>query len=85
MFMSVFVMCCLCKRPLRRADHLFGGVLPGVVCLTVCDAQTSTLKWPKARAGLLRVVTGPKLWLDFYVCYLRMLSAAEVINRGDDE
>ena len=39
----IFVSCVCCvfcgQRPLRRADHSFGGVLPGVcvcVCLCVC-------------------------------------------------
>jgi hypothetical protein len=29
-------------QPLRRADHSFSGVLPGV-CLIVCDLESS--KW----------------------------------------
>jgi hypothetical protein len=41
--MSVhFVFCVLCKQgPLRRADHSFRGVLPGVRVI-LCDPETST-------------------------------------------
>jgi len=37
---------------MRGADHLFGGVLPGLcVCLIVCDVETSTVRWPKPDLG----------------------------------
>ena len=65
-----------------RADGSL-GVLQSVVCLTVLDLQTSTVWRPMARAGLLRRVTGQRLWLYRYVCYLTMLSTA-VTWLGDD-
>jgi hypothetical protein len=41
-----YVCFALCrKRPLRRPDHSFRGVLP-VVCVYVCNLQTSTMGWP---------------------------------------
>jgi len=31
----------------RRADHSFRGVLPGVLCIIVCDLETSTVRLPR--------------------------------------
>ena len=31
---------------MRRADHLFRGVIPSVVCLNVFDIETSTMMEP---------------------------------------
>jgi hypothetical protein len=47
--------CMLC---LRRADHLSRGVLPIVVCLSVCDLETSTMKRPGPK--VVCCVTGKK-------------------------
>ena len=39
--------CVLCrKRPVRRADHSFGGVLPSV-WVSVCDPKTSKVTWSR--------------------------------------
>ena len=45
----MFIVCCVNKRPLRRADHLYRAVLPCArarVCVCVCvfDLETSTLR-----------------------------------------
>jgi len=39
---------------LRQADHSSRGVLPSVVCLSVSDLETSTMRRPGRQVGLLR-------------------------------
>jgi hypothetical protein len=43
-----WVLCVVRKRSLRHAGHSSRGVLPTVVCLTVCDCESSTTRrpWP---------------------------------------
>ena len=52
MFVSC-VCCVLCRqRPLRRAEHSFRGVLPGVcVCVCVCDLETSRVRRSRPQLG----------------------------------
>jgi hypothetical protein len=51
--MFVSCVCVLCRqRSLRRADHLFRGVIPCVcVCVCVCDIETSTTRRPGSELG----------------------------------
>jgi len=44
-----FVVSGLCDE--QRADHSFRGVLPNVVCLFVCDLETSIVRWPTPDSG----------------------------------
>jgi len=52
------VCCEYCMLSLRRADLSFRGVLPSVVCLSVCDVETSTMRRPGPKLGCC--VTGKK-------------------------
>jgi len=45
------VMCCV-SSPLEWADPSFKVVLLGVgVCLSVCDLETSTIKWARPKVS----------------------------------
>jgi hypothetical protein len=59
--LSVFCECCvLCRyRSLRPADPSSREVLPSVVCLTVCDLETSTVRRPRPEWGCC---TTKKIW-----------------------
>jgi hypothetical protein len=46
----VFVVCCVGKRPLRRADLSFRGVRFRVFVI-VCDLETSTMRRPRSELG----------------------------------
>ena len=46
--MDVRLLCLLFRlRPLKRAHHSVGGILPRV-CLLVCDLEISTVRQPKS-------------------------------------
>jgi hypothetical protein len=67
----MFVSCVcsvLCRYgPLRWDDNLFKGVLPSVVCLIVCEPDTSTLR--RSRQGLGSCTTEKqKRNYDFKLC-----------------
>ena len=83
------VCCVLCrKRPLRRPDYSFRGVLPCVcVCLIVCDLETSNTRRPRPELGC--GATGEKKnrkWLDskcFKLTILSLKNIGQVTNLDD--